>query len=92
MEFTVTQPGTFNVEIMQGCGNGNGGSEVNVSVGEQTLSFTVIETGGFQNFQPRDIGTLKLEKAGRYTLTVKPKTKAKAAVMDVRLITLKPKE
>ncbi len=91
-EFTVTKPGTFNVEIMQGCGTGNGGSEVNVSVGEQTLSFTVIETGGFQNFQPRDIGTLKLEKAGRYTLTVKPKTKAKAAVMDVRLITLKPKD
>jgi len=89
-EFTVTKPGTFSVEIMQGCGTGNGGSEVNVSVGEQTLSFTVIETGGFQNFKPRDIGTLKLEKAGRYTLTVKPKTKAKAAVMDVRLITLKP--
>ncbi len=89
-EFTVTKPGTFRVEIMQGCGTGNGGSEVNVSVGEQTLNFTVVETGGFQNFQPRDIGTLKLEKAGRYTLTVKPKTKAKAAVMDVRLITLKP--
>ena len=89
-EFTVTKPGAFSVEIMQGCGTGNGGSEVNVSVGEQTLSFTVVETGGFQNFQPRDIGTLKLEKPGRYTLTVKPKTKAKAAVMDVRLITLKP--
>ena len=33
-EFTVTKPGTFAVEVVQGCGKGSGGAEVEVSVGE----------------------------------------------------------
>src|SRR5207248_2274969 len=88
-EFTVSKPGTFVVEILQGCGTGNGGSEVFLSIGEQALKFTVEDTGGFQNFKPRELGAVRLDKAGRYTLELKPKTKAKAAVMDVRAITLK---
>jgi arylsulfatase A len=89
-EFTVSTPGTFTVEVLQGCGKGQGGSEVEVSVGEQKLNFTVEDTGHFQNFKPRDIGTVKIDKAGRYTLTIKPTKKAAAAVMDVRQVTLKP--
>ena len=45
-------PGKFDVEMLVGCGNGSGGSEVEVAVGEQKLNFTVQETGGFQNFVP----------------------------------------
>jgi hypothetical protein len=89
-EFTVSQPGAFSIEVFQGCGKGQGGSEVDVSVGEQVLKFTVEDTGHFQNFKARDIGTVTIEKAGRYTLTVKPVKKAAAAVMDVRRVTLKP--
>ena len=89
-EFTVTKPGKFTIEVLQGCGKGQGGSEVDVSMGEQKVTFIVEDTGHFQNFKPRDIGTVTIEKAGRYTLNVKPKKKAVAAVMDVRSITLKP--
>jgi arylsulfatase A-like enzyme len=88
-EFTVTKPGQFTIEVLQGCGKGQGGSEVEVSVGEQKVLFIVEDTGHFQNFKPRDIGTVVIEKAGRYTLNLKPKKKAAAAVMDVRSITLK---
>ena len=88
-EFTVATPGTFTVEVLQGCGKGQGGSEVEVAVGEQTLKFTVEDTGHFQNFKPREIGTVKIEKAGRHVLTIKPKTKAASAIMDVRQVTLK---
>jgi len=88
-EFTVTQPGTFIVEPHQGCGSGQGGSVVAFSVGDQVLEMTVEDTGHFQNFKPREIGSIKLDKPGRYELHVKPKTKAKAAVMDVRQIVLK---
>jgi hypothetical protein len=49
----------------------------------------VQDTGGFQNFVARDIGTLDL-KPGRYTLNVKPLTKPGVAVMDLRQVTLKP--
>jgi arylsulfatase A-like enzyme len=90
--FTVTKPGTFAVEVLQGCGKGQGGSEVEVSVGDQALTFTVEDTGGFQNFKARAIGSVTVEKAGRYTLTVKPKKKAANAVMDLRSVTLKPAE
>jgi hypothetical protein len=78
------------VEVLQGCGKGQGGSEVEVSVGEQTLRFTVEDTGHFQNFKARGIGKVKMDKAGRYTLTLKARKKAVSAVMDVRLLTLKP--
>jgi arylsulfatase A-like enzyme len=90
-EFTVTKPGTFTVEVLQGCGKGQGGSEVEFAVAGQALKMIVEDTGGFQNFKPRPIGEITLEKAGRYTLTVRPRTKAKAAVMDLRQVVLRPK-
>ncbi|MBA4188709.1 MAG: N-acetylgalactosamine 6-sulfate sulfatase (GALNS) [Planctomycetaceae bacterium] len=89
-DFTVETPGTFTVEVLQGCGNKSGGAEVELATGDEKVTFTVKETGGFQAFEAREIGTLKLEKAGRYTLTVKAKTKPGAAVMDLRQIVLKP--
>jgi arylsulfatase A len=89
-EFTAGKPGTFAVEVLQGCGKGSGGAEVEIAVGDEKLTFTVKDTGGFQNFEARAVGTIKLENAGRYTLSVKPKTKPGAAVMDLRQIVLKP--
>jgi arylsulfatase A len=89
-EFTIRQPGTFSVEVLQGCGKGQGGSEVEVAVADQELKFTVEDTGHFQNFKARDIGTVKIDKAGRYSLTVKPIKKSAAAIMDVRQVSLKP--
>ena len=89
-EFTVEKPGTFTVEVLQGCGKGSGGAEVEIAVGDEKLTFTVKDTGGFQNFEAREVGTLKIEKAGRHTLTVKAKTKPGVAVMDLRQIVLKP--
>jgi hypothetical protein len=90
-DFTVEKPGTFTVEVLQGCGAKSGSAEVELAVGDEKLVFTVKDTGGFQNFEARDVGTLKLEKAGRHTLTVKAKTKPGAAVMDLRQIVLKAK-
>ena len=106
-ELTVTKPGRFEVEVLQGCGTGQGGSVVEVGIApcivsndkslvvvskpdEQTLSMTIEDTGHFQNFKPRTIGTVELKQAGRYQLTIKPKTKAKTAVMDVREVVLRP--
>ena len=90
-EFTVEKPGTFTVEVLQGCGKGSGGAEVELAVGGEKLTFTVKDTGGFQAFEAREVGTLTVEKAGRHTLTVRAKTKPGPAVMDLRQIVLKPK-
>lgn len=95
-DFEVTKPGMFSVEILQGCGKGSGGADVDFIVApaaggaEQKLSFVVQDTGHFQNFIPRDIGKVKLEAAGKYVLSVKPQKKPGVAVMDLRQVTLKP--
>ncbi len=80
--------GTYEVEILQGCGKGSGGAEVEVSTGAQALKFTVEDTGHFQNFIPRVIGRFTLPQA-QHTLKVKPLTKPGVAVMDLRSITLR---
>jgi len=87
--FTVPQAGRYEVEVLQGCGGGNAGSEVEVRVGNQPLRFTVRETGHFQNFIQLTVGELDLV-AGPQTLSLHPVTKAKDAVMDVRRVVLRP--
>ncbi len=88
-EFEVVKPGKFTMEITYGCGNGSGGSEVEFAVGAQKLLFKVEQTGGFQAFVKREIGELTFDKPGRYTLTVKPKSKPGPAVMDLPQVVLK---
>ena len=87
--FDVTRAGKFDVIAMQGCGKGSGGAEVEFAVDDQRLQMTVRDTGGFQNFVERNIGTMELP-AGTLTLTVKPLTKPGLAVMDLRQVLLTP--
>lgn len=89
-EFEVNEPGTYAVDILQGCGKGSGGSTVSFALGEQAIEVVVEDTGGFQNFVTRRIGKFTLEQAGRQTLRVVPKTKPGLAVMDLRSVTLTP--
>ncbi|MBY0459643.1 MAG: sulfatase, partial [Gemmataceae bacterium] len=61
-EFTADGPGTFAVEVLQGCGKGSGGAEVVLALGTSDgpvagaeVTFTVKDTGGFQNFEAREV-------------------------------------
>ena len=90
-DFTMTLGGRFDVEIHQGCGKGHGGSLVALEVAGQKLEFTVKDTGHFQNFVPRKVGTVRLAK-GEYRFWIKPIMKAGGAIMDVRRIRLLPVE
>jgi arylsulfatase A len=89
-EFTVKSPGRYVATAWQGCGDGHGGSTVEFAVGDQAHEMIVEETGGFQNFKPRVVGEFEFPSAGRYALAVRAKSKAKAAVMDLRVIRLEP--
>jgi hypothetical protein len=88
--FDVSQPGTFDIHLWQGCGPGSGGSEVTVIAAGQTVRFTVEETGGFQDFKERVVGRVKFEKAGPQTLEIRAEKKPGLAVMDLRQIVLTP--
>lgn len=89
-DFRVTTAGEFQIEILQGCADGSGGSQVEFTVAGQTVTATVEETGGFQKFVARMIGKVKLDKAGDYTLSVKPRTKPHGAVMDLKQVRFVP--
>jgi arylsulfatase A len=91
-EFTVKEPGKYEVELTHGCGKGSGGSEVAFRVGESSFNYTVKETGGFQTWSTNVIGEIQIDKAGRHTFEVKPIKKPGPAVMDIQLIVLKPKK
>lgn len=87
-QIEAQEPGKYEVHILQGCGKDHGGSEVQISIGKSELTFAVEDTGHFQKFKDRNVGTLTITKAGRQSLKVVPVSKAKAAVMDVRQIRL----
>jgi len=86
----TAKAGRYVVQILQGCGPGQGGSEVAVRVGGQELVFTVEETGHFQNFKNRTLGTIELAAGDDQTLQLLPRKKAAGAVMDVRQVRLIP--
>ena len=88
-KLAVQKPGEYQVVVLQGCGKGQRGSEVAVAVGQQSVTFTVEETGHFQHFKPRSIGNLKLD-TGECEVSLKALKKANAAVADVRQIRLIP--
>ena len=94
--FTVTQAGTFDVEVLQGCGPGQGGSVMTVAVDAaqpaalSPLEFTVEATGGFQDFRARVIGRVGPLAAGQHTLRIMPKQIAKQAACDIRQVRLVP--
>jgi hypothetical protein len=87
--FETRKPGEFSVHILQGCGEGQGGSEVVFTAGEETLAFEVEDTGHFQDFRWRQVGKLLIE-AGRQVLTVRVQRLARNAVMDLRQVRLVP--
>src|SRR6185437_15385265 len=43
-EFTVDKPGAFTVEVLQGCGTGSGGADVELATASEKLAFTVKDT------------------------------------------------
>ena len=94
--FTLTQAGTFDVEVLQGCGPGQGGSMMTVAVdvanpaASAPLEFVVEATGGFQDFRDRVVGRVGPLAAGQHTLRIMPKQIAKQAACDIRQVRLVP--
>jgi hypothetical protein len=98
-QFELHSPGSFSVHLTQGCGKDSGGAEVELSFEPiepasasrpEPLRFIVEDTGHFQNFRERILGSRDLSSARRWKLTVRPLSKPGVAVMDLQRIVLEP--
>lgn len=95
-DFTLSRASRYAVEILQGCGTGQGGSQVrfawyrrNEAQPHTQHAHTVVDTGHWQAFQPFSLGHVDLP-AGRHRLHVYALKKAGVAVMDLRQVKLRP--
>jgi len=87
----IDLPGSrdYHVEVLQGCGTGQGGSQVLIKIGDQGVPFSVEDTGHFHKFRRRRIGKVSLDP-GSHLVEVRIQKIAKDAVMDLREIRLIP--
>ncbi|MEM9825336.1 MAG: hypothetical protein AAF958_02045 [Planctomycetota bacterium] len=91
------EAGDWNVGILQGCGKNQGGSDAQLTLLDSRggrideLDFKVQETGHFQNFVWRHLGSVSMPQPGVYKIRIQPKEIAHAALMDVRMIHLSPR-
>ncbi len=88
--FKVIKAGNFDVAITFACAAGSGGSEYALSVAKQRLAGKVKDTGSWTNFVTEKVGTVKIEKAGNYNLSVEPETMPAGAVMNLKSVSLVP--
>lgn len=93
-KFESARTGTFNVEVLQGCGAGQGGSRAKLwltsSESAAPLEFEVLETGNFQNFQWRHLGTIDIASSGVHSLKIEPIEIKHTALVDIRAVELIP--
>ncbi|QEG00448.1 hypothetical protein Mal15_45180 [Stieleria maiorica] len=92
-DFKLDEPGRYSIAVLQGCGEGQGGSDALISIRDGTstvaeLSFQTIDTGHFQNFRWNHLGDVTVANEGTYQLRIDAKRIAKGALFDVRAIHL----
>ena len=88
-KFEMEAGGEYAVELLYGCGKGEGGSQVEVQIGGQTLAVTMEDTGHRESFVPRVVGRVKLV-GGSTTLAIKARKRAAGSVMNLRQVVLVP--
>lgn len=92
-ECHVDVSGWYSVALLQGCGEGQGGSEGRISFvrdGKEcdAVDCVVKETGHFQNFRWVHSGYVYLETTGNYTVAIQPSMIKQKAFGDIRAVSI----
>ena len=61
-----------------------------VEIAGSKCQFEIEDTGHFQNFKARKVGTVRVTKTGSFPLKIRTIKKAKVAACDIRQIRLLP--
>lgn len=86
------KPGTYRVSLDYACLNDSAGSGFEVKIGAQTITGKVQRTGSWKDFATVELGSVLLDKNSGLTVTVKATQKPGQAVMNLRSLTLTPKD
>jgi alpha-L-fucosidase len=102
-DVTVDKPGVFVVEVTYAADKGCGGAKYVVSMGRSGLtgqtrktgslaqfSTETSETGSWTQYRTDKLGPLKIQEAGKVTISVKAISKPGLGVMNLRAVELKP--
>ncbi|MGD0655483.1 MAG: alpha-L-fucosidase [Thermoguttaceae bacterium] len=89
-DFVLKTPGRFEVEITFACTDDEAGSEYTIAVGKEKVEGKVDGTNDWGNFVSRKIGTINLSAPGQFTLSVRPNSMPKGAVMNLKSVKLAP--
>ena len=84
----IAKTGQFQVKITYACDPSTPGSEYSVVVGDKSINGKVESTGGWGDYITADLGTIRIETAGKIIITVKPTKKPGMAVMNLRSVSL----
>ncbi len=88
-EFNVPRAGKYELGITFACQGKSAGSLVDFITPNQKVSFTVEETGSWNEYVCKKIGALNFTKAGKTILEVVPRKKPGSAVMNLHNVILK---
>jgi hypothetical protein len=89
-DLQIDKPGKFEVTLTSACAKDNGGGQYVVTAGAATLNGTVHVTGDWGVFNRENIGEIEIAKPGRISIAVKAASKPGFALMNLRLIELRP--
>ena len=85
-EFEVIKPEKFIVVVMQGSPVT---TPIRITAADQTIDYSTKNTGSYHTFTFLEVGTITIDKPGKYTLSLKPQSPT-GPVMDLRQIILLP--
>jgi alpha-L-fucosidase len=86
----VSQAGQYQVRIRYSARKESSAAKYAVTVGGQTLTGAVVETGEGYQYQTFDLGAVKLAKAGSYIVQIKPAAESGHNLMFFQELDLVP--
>jgi alpha-L-fucosidase len=86
----VSQAGEYQVRIRYSARKESDGAKYAVTVGGQTLTGAVVETGEGYQYKTFDLGAVKLAKAGSYVVQIKPAVESGHNLMFFQQLDLVP--
>ena len=87
---SITKPGEYKVVIEYASETKSAGAGFEIAVGDAKVSDKTVSTGSWQKFSTATVGTVKIGKAGKTTVSVRALSKPGDGVMNLRSVTLKP--